>query len=156
MALEDQIDKLTGAVDTLRTTMGDVLKTWKEMQASMAAIGGESEQAPKRGRGRPPKTETVQQTEVDVQTEDAAADPAQPETPTTIEQVKAAAFALKDKHGTAAAKAMVTKHGADILANLKPDVFAAFVADCEAAMASPAEEDLSHVRDRRPEHPRRR
>ena len=144
MALEDQIDKLTGAVDTLRTTMGDVLKTWKEMQASMAAVGGgESTDAPTSGRGRPPKTETVQQTEVDVQTEDAAADPTQPETPaTTIEQVKAAAFALKDKHGTAAAKAMVTKHGADILANLKPDVFAAFVADCEAAMASPAEEDL--------------
>ena len=52
----------------------------------------------------------------------------------TAEQVKAAAVKVKEKLGTKAAKDLIKKHGADELANLEPEVFAAFIADCEKAL----------------------
>lgn len=52
----------------------------------------------------------------------------------TAEDVKAAAVKVKEELGTKQAKDLIKKHGADELAKLKPEVYDAFIADCEAAL----------------------
>lgn len=152
MALEDKIDKLIIALEADTAARKEQTALLIESRREfLERTGGEAADpaAPKRGRGRPAKGETVQQNETEDKGGDAATETveetkaAEPAAPTyTIEQVKTAGFALKEKQGVAAAKAMVAKHGADILVNLKPEVFGAFIADCEKAIAAAAEEDL--------------
>lgn len=52
----------------------------------------------------------------------------------TAEDVKAAAVKVKEELGTKDAKALIKKHGAEELAKLKPEVYDAFIADCEKAL----------------------
>lgn len=52
----------------------------------------------------------------------------------TVEQVKAAAVRLKDEESSEAAKAMIKKHGAAQLADLKPAAYDAFVEEITALL----------------------
>lgn len=67
----------------------------------------------------------------------------------TLEDVKAAAFAVKDKLGQETAKAIIANHGAAALVKLDPKKYVAFIAECNAELErepgedeAPAEDDL--------------
>ena len=53
----------------------------------------------------------------------------------SIDDVRAAAFKVKDLMGAPAAQALVRKHGAGKLVELDETVFVDFIADCTAAIA---------------------
>jgi hypothetical protein len=68
----------------------------------------------------------------------------------TLEDVKAAAFAVKDKFGPESAKAIIANHGAASLVKLDPKKYAAFIAECNTELERetaeeaelPAEDEL--------------
>ena len=60
----------------------------------------------------------------------------------TAEEVTAAAVAVKEGISAEAAKFLIKKHGATELKKLKPEVYAAFVADCESAVENGAVEGM--------------
>lgn len=62
----------------------------------------------------------------------------------TLEDVKAAAFSVKDKLGQETAKAIIANHGAAALVKLDPKKYAAFIAECHAELErEPAEEEAA-------------
>lgn len=119
MSLEQAIEKLSGQFDRFFATLGDKAPA----TAAAAATAGETETAattPARGRGRPPKTKAL-----------------------TMDDAKAAAFRVKDAINADEAKRIIKAHGAPDLAKLKPEVFAAFIADCESAIEAAGSDESS-------------
>lgn len=78
------------------------------------------------------KTTTTRTRTTKAKTEDA-----DPDAKTyTTEQVKAIAVKVKDEKGSAKAKELIAKYSDGGLAKLKAPDYAAFVADCEKALAA--------------------
>lgn len=123
---------------SIEKLLGDLIEAVNANTEALKAAGGAASSGGKankgddeggekastgRGRGRPAKTEDEGSSKK-----------------YTAEQVKAAAVKVKEKLGTKAAKDLIKKHGADELASLEAEVYAAFIADCEKALKA-AEED---------------
>jgi hypothetical protein len=113
MALETQIASLEGKIEGLTGVIERFLATQGGEAPAAATTGAGAATTPR--RGRPPgtgKTKTL-----------------------TADDAKAAAFKVRDAISMDAAKKIIKKHGAAELAKLEPASFAAFISDCEAAVA---------------------
>lgn len=114
MSLEQAIQANTEAINRLIEALSNV----KLVAESKTAEAAEPE-AKQTRRGRPPKAE---------------AEASQPVSKYTIEEVKAAAVKVKSEKGVKVAKQLIKDHGAEQLADLKPEQFDAFVKACEAVL----------------------
>jgi hypothetical protein len=113
MSLEAKIDALTGVMERFLATVPGAAASAATTSASAEPATAPAAPAPR--RGRPPGTGKAKQP--------------------TAEDVKAAAFKVRDAISMDAAKKIIKAHGAAELAKLDPSVFTAFIADCEAAVA---------------------
>lgn len=121
VSLEQKLEENTAAVLALEATI-------KKAMAAGVLPGGKSADAPapaatteepaKRGPGRPKKDDA----------------PAAPKV--TFDEMKAAVLKVKDAKGKAAAEAVIKDvGGAEKMADIKAEKFAAVLAACEAALA---------------------
>ncbi|MFA7168979.1 MAG: hypothetical protein WC096_08760 [Sphaerochaetaceae bacterium] len=111
MSLEQAIQANTEAINRLIEALSNV-KSVAESKTAEA-------EAKQTRRGRPPKAE---------------AEASQPVSKYTAEEVKAAAVKVKSEKGAKVAKQLIKDHGAEQLADLKPEQFDAFVKACEAVL----------------------
>ena len=117
MSLEAAIAELNVNIAGLRTDLQNLPTAGASSTAASTAAAPATPPASGKPRGRPPVEKA----------------------PTyTMDEVKAAAFAVRDKFGKEAAADLIKKHGADSMAKLDPKKFGDFIAACTAELEGEA------------------
>lgn len=156
MTIEAQIERLAAAIETLAGAVMANTSVAGRTVSNVVAATAEAAPAPapaaedKPKRGRPAKTAPVVEA-APAPVEEAPAEPQAEEDPfgaedaaaatpaLTLDDVRTAGLAYRDKHGQEKAKELVKKFGAEKLADMPEKNWAAFIAATKTTAGSDAD-----------------